>query len=337
MKDKDLIWTQKMKEALTEWFTRHQRPLPWRKKSPHPYEVLISETMLQQTTVTSVISYYRSFIKRFPSLRSLALASEKEVFEYWTGLGYYSRARNLLKTAQEIHKLRRFPRSYSELIKFPGLGPYTSRAISSIAFKEPVGVLDGNVIRVLCRLYNLAIPWWKSAYRKMLQDLADQAVQGTNSAVMNQALMELGSTICQPHSPSCLICPLLKECQAQRAGQQRQLPLKRPRRNREIWVWKPLLYQRQNKIGFVVNNYAPFLQGQLIFPGSAQKQSKKPKKYDFRHSITHYDIYTKIQKVDKTASQHKKGMKWLQVHKVAQWTPSSLIHKTLRSPHYDLL
>ena len=129
-----------------------------------------------------------------------------------------------MKIAKEIRKRKRFPRSYLELIRLPGLGPYTSRAISSIAFKESVGVLDGNVIRVLSRLYDLEIEWWKSAERKVLQDLSDRAVCGVDSSRMNQAMMELGSIICTSQSPACLICPLLDECQSEKTGRERSLP-----------------------------------------------------------------------------------------------------------------
>ena len=288
-------WPQSMQENLLKWFEKHQRPLPWR-KDPKPYHILVSENMLQQTTVTSVKPYYQRFMKRFPTLKSLAVSSEADVLEYWAGLGYYSRARNLRKAAQEIYKHKSFPRSHSELITLPGVGPYTARAISSIAFKESVGVLDGNVIRILCRLYDLNIPWWKSAERAALQELADKAVQGVDSSCMNQAMMELGSTVCTPQSPTCLICPLLKECQAQKVGHHKSLPLSRPKKEREIWIWKPLLYRHRNKIGFIKNDYAPFLKGQLFLPGSAYKKKKKPKHYDFRHSITHHDIYIQIQK-----------------------------------------
>ena len=328
--DEGPVWTPKMKNKLLKWFEEDQRPLPWR-KGCKPYHILISEVMLQQTTVASVVPYYKRFIKRFPTLRLLASASEPDVIEYWAGLGYYSRARNLLKTVKEIRRLKRFPRSYLELMSLPGLGPYTSRAVSSIAFGESVGVLDGNVIRVLCRLYNLEIQWWKSAERKTLQDLADQAVQGVDSSRMNQAMMELGSTICMSQSPSCLICPLLGECQSQKAGNEKSLPLSRPKRKREIWVWRPLIYKRRNEIGFVKNDYAPFLNGQLVLPGSAQRQQCKPKKYDFRHSITHHDIYIQTQKINKTLKGRLKSadIKWVKTHEVAKIVPSSLVKKTL--------
>ena len=287
--------------------------------------------MLQQTTVTSVIPYYNRFMKHFPTLNSLASAPEPDVIEHWAGLGYYSRARNLLKTAKEIRRLKKFPSSHSELIKLPGLGPYTSRAISSIAFKEPVGVLDGNVIRILCRLYNLKILWWRSAEKRFLQELADRAVQGVNSSRMNEAMMELGSTLCTPQSPSCLLCPLLGDCQSQKAGNESHLPLNRPKRKREIWIWKPRIYKRRNEIGFVKNDYAPFLSGQLVLPGSVQRQQQKPKKYDFRHSITHHDIYIQMQEINDKMKRQLKivDMKWIKTHEVAKIVPSSLMKKTI--------
>ena len=362
------VWPRAMQAKLLQWFERYERPLPWR-QNPKPYHVLVSENMLQQTTVTSVKPYYQRFMKRFPSLKSLAEANEADVLECWAGLGYYSRARNLRKTAQEIHKLGRFPRSYLKLITLPGLGPYAARAISSIAFKESVGVLDGNVIRILCRLYNLEIPWWKSSERAFLQELADKAVQGVDSSRMNQAMMELGSTLCTARSPSCLICPLLDDCQSLRAGRASSLPLSRPRREREIWVWKPVLYKHRGKIGFVKNDYAPFLKGQLLLPGSVQRQNEKPKHYDFRHSITHHDIYVQIQseklssvgtdnrpssQVDlrkgrvkgkeiekkmgkKIKAQGKKAdgwdMQWVKSHEVSQQIPFSLVKKVLSYSH----
>ena len=336
-------WSRDMQMKLLKWFEVYQRPLPWRGSNPNPYQVLVSENMLQQTRVASAQPYYRRFIRRFPTIKSLAEASEADVLGYWAGLGYYSRARNLRKAAQQIHKLGRFPETYSELITLPGLGPYSARAISSIAFKESVGVLDGNVIRILSRLYDLEIPWWKSAERAILQDLADKAVQGVDSSRMNQAMMELGSTLCISKSPACLICPILDECQSQKRGYHLSLPLKRPRKEREIWVWKPTLYKRRDEIGFVKNDYAPFLKGQLFLPGSAHKGRKKPPHYDFRHSITHHDIYVQLprsieqqgKRSHKEIKYRKKSadmdIRWVKSHEVHQQVPSSLIQKTLKS------
>ena len=350
---KSLHWTPQMKTKLLSWFEENQRALPWRQHSS-PYGILVSEAMLQQTTVTAVIPYYKNFMHRFPTIHHLASASEEDVLASWAGLGYYRRARYLWSAAKKISSLKEFPRSHSELIEFPGLGPYTARAISSIAFKEPVGVLDGNVIRILCRLFHLKISWWKSAEQKLLQGLSDNAVQGVDSSSMNQAMMELGATICTPQSPACFLCPLLRFCKSQKVGAEFSLPLAKPRREREIWLWKPQLYRCGNEIGFVKNDYAPFLKGQWIFPGSASRQKIKPQQYNFRHSITHHDIYIDIEVCtqnikSKTLVMLKgmkglmlkdmrvvdmkmmpQGMKWIHVHELERVVPFSLVKKTLQ-------
>ncbi|MCB0410907.1 MAG: A/G-specific adenine glycosylase, partial [Bdellovibrionales bacterium] len=157
--------------TLVEWFKTNHRPLPWR-VNRDPYRIWISEVMLQQTTSRAVQPFFERFLKRFPNLKSLSQAKIEDVYEVWAGLGYYSRARNLLKTAQILGRTG-FPKTFEELLKLPGLGPYTARSISSLAFEQRVGVLDGNVIRVLSRLSGEAISWWTTEGRTKLQGWAD--------------------------------------------------------------------------------------------------------------------------------------------------------------------
>ena len=314
-------------KKLLTWFSKNKRALPWR-KTKNPYSVWISEVMLQQTTCTAVIPYYKKFIKKFPTLKDLAKAQEKDIFSIWTGLGYYRRAQNLLKSAKQIHKLKTFPTSYEELLKLPGFGAYTSRAVSSLSFNKPVGVLDGNVIRFLSRFHGLHLKWWASAHRNFLQEISDSWVQNQESSQVNQALMELGSLVCTPKKPICFLCPLQKYCVAFSKNKISLLPLTKPRKELELWHWKPYKIKNKNNLAYVINNYLPFFKKQMIFPGVIKKLKQKPKSYHFSHSITHYKIYVTVQpkKIIKKASFH-----WFNSKQITKHNPSSLIKKILNT------
>lgn len=314
------------KNNLVTWFKENQRELPWR-ANRDPYRIWISETMLQQTTTTAVIPYFERFLKTFPSLEALAKAPVEKVIEAWAGLGYYSRARNLHKSAKALHELPGFPRSHTELADLPGFGPYTSRAVSSLAFGEPVGVVDGNVIRVFARIYAQSWQWWKTKARNEIQDLADAWVKDVNPHEMNQALMELGRTICTPKSPSCLLCPVRKFCQALKKGDVTKYPSVRPKRERETWVWKAHLEIKGKKIRIAKSDQVPFLRGQWCLPGMAQRVETRPKRYHYKHTITHHDIFVTVSReVFKL-----KGIesKWIPLEEIKQHVPASLVQKAL--------
>lgn len=317
-----------MNEAkhLKSWYLENQRPLPWR-LNKDPYRIWISEMMLQQTTVTAVIPYFERFLKKFPTIEALKKAPISDVLEMWAGLGYYSRARNIHKASQHLSS-KNFPQSYKLLIELPGFGPYTARAVSSLAFGEKVGVVDGNVIRVLSRYYGWARPWWNSKERDEYQKMADRWVQDEDPSIINQAFMELGATICTPQSPSCLLCPLRPNCQALKDHNWNELPLKKPKKKSEIWVWKAELYFKKNQVGLVANTYLPFLKGQLVFPGQVTRQSAKPKKFDVKHGITHHDIYVLVK-----SSKNKvaKNITWTPVNQLQKVNPSSLLLKILKA------
>ena len=316
-------------KAVLNWFRANLRPLPWRKTS-EPYKVWISEVMLQQTTSAAVIPYYHKFLKRFPNLKSLASANIEDVYEFWSGLGYYSRARNLHKCAEILMSQYggEFPSSHTELIKLPGFGPYTSRAVSSIANNEPVGVLDGNVIRVLSRVENKKTKWWETKARNQLQEMADQWVQGVKSSEMNQALMEIGSTICLPKSPKCLLCPMMKMCKAQKLQSWQSLPLKKPKRKKELWLWTAKIRRKAGKIYFIKNNYAPFLKNSWFPEGKAHKVEGAPDKYDFRHTITHHEIYVRIEDNKANIKNSEKG-EWVLLDESRKHAPASLVQKAI--------
>ncbi|MBC7370403.1 MAG: A/G-specific adenine glycosylase [Bdellovibrionaceae bacterium] len=312
---------------LLKWYQENKRDLPWR-QSKDPYRIWISEVMLQQTTVAAVIPFYEKFLKKFPTVQVLAKAPEPDVLEAWAGLGYYSRARNLHKAAKLI-SADGFPKTAAELLELPGFGPYTSRAVASIAHGEKVGVLDGNVIRVLSRMYGKKTEWWNSKARDELQKMSDELSLIGSPDEINQGLMELGATICTPQKVSCLLCPWNASCVARENNWVDTLPLKKPRRESEVWVWQPEIHIKKNQIALVQNNYAPFLKGQWIFPGKVQTSKDKPKKFDVKHFITHHDIFIQIQKDSKNPKASPE-IKWVELKDLKKVNPSSLLTKVLQ-------
>ncbi|MFT6122741.1 MAG: A/G-specific adenine glycosylase [Oleiphilaceae bacterium] len=217
---------------LLSWFDQSGRKdLPWQQNKT-PYRVWVSEIMLQQTQVSSVIEYYQRFMTRFPTLESLAIADEDRVLELWAGLGYYARARNLHKTAKIIHQdlHGKFPDTLDSIIELPGIGRSTAGAILSIAFKQPATILDGNVKRVLCRFK--AITTW-SGERKtenQLWALAEQLTPSTRTDDYTQAIMDLGATLCTRSKPDCKRCPMSQDCQALKLDLQTELPKSKPKK-----------------------------------------------------------------------------------------------------------
>lgn len=205
-------------DKLIGWFQKHQERLPWR-QTRDPYKIWVSEIMLQQTTVKTVIPYYHAFLKSFPTLKSLAHAKIEEVLSSWSGLGYYSRARNLHKGAQYVLKEcgGRLPESPEALQKIPGIGKYTAGAIASIAFQKPVPLVDGNVLRVYARLFCISKDIKK--HQAEFWKLAGRVISQKYPGDFNQGLMELGRRICTPTKPSCPLCPLRSFCQAHLRGQ----------------------------------------------------------------------------------------------------------------------
>ena len=215
---------------LLAWFDRCRVDWPWRRQ-PTPYHIWLAETMLQQTQIETVIPYYQRFISRYPSIHALAAAPMDDVLKLWEGLGYYRRAHNLHKAANIILNEHGgvFPSSVETLLKLPGVGPYTAGAIASIAFGQPAAVLDGNVIRIFTRLLDLDIDVSQHSSRQKLWQIAADLVPAQRPGDYNQALMELGQTICRPKNPRCAECPIQAHCQAFASGTQAQRPVKKKR------------------------------------------------------------------------------------------------------------
>ena len=204
-----------IRERLLAWFLKNRRDLPWR-RTRDPYSIWVSEIMLQQTRVAVVVERYQAFLAQFPTLLALALAPEQDVLALWSGLGYYRRARMLHKAAQFLAEQRhgRLPLTAEELRTLPGIGPYTAAAIASIAHNQPIAVVDGNVERVLCRLagWESAGPKGSTVHRRQIDQLANHLLHPVRPGDFNQAMMELGATVCLPRNPQCLACPISAMC-----------------------------------------------------------------------------------------------------------------------------
>ena len=221
----------RFRKKLLGWFGEFRRDLPWR-GTKDPYRIWISEIMLQQTRVTATIPYYERFLEHFPNVKTLAEANEEEVLRLWAGLGYYSRARNLQKAARQIlakHK-GHFPNNREEALALPGIGEYTAAAILSIGYGKKLAVLDGNVARVLARVSAMRGDLRNGSRWQVLQKTADMFLACRVPGDWNQAMMELGATLCTPRSPQCLLCPVTEFCEARKLGLTGLIPEKRTQR-----------------------------------------------------------------------------------------------------------
>ena len=217
-----------LSQQLLSWYRQHQRRLPWR-ENKSPYRVWLSEIILQQTRVAQGMPYYLRFLEAFPDVMVLAAVDEQEVLRLWQGLGYYRRARNLHACARQVaYELDgHFPRSAKELQLLPGIGPYTSAAIASIAFEEPLAAVDGNVYRILTRLYGMGEDISSSAGQKRVASRAEELLERNAPGDFNQAMMDLGALICTPKQPKCGVCPFSTVCVAYARGEQQLYPVKK--------------------------------------------------------------------------------------------------------------
>lgn len=222
-----IINIPQFQQDLINWFEKEQRELPWR-ENKDPYRVWVSEIMLQQTKVDTVIPYFQNFMHQFPTLEALAGAEEQQVLKAWEGLGYYSRARNLQSAVQEVvaEYDAKIPNTPEQLGALKGVGPYTKGAILSIAFDKPEPAVDGNVMRVLSRILRIEEDIAKAKTRKTFETAVKELISEKNPSAFNQALMELGALVCTPKSPSCLLCPVQQHCLAYQAGVEQTLPVK---------------------------------------------------------------------------------------------------------------
>jgi A/G-specific adenine glycosylase len=276
--------------ALLAWYRRAHRDLPWR-NTTDPYRIWVSEIMLQQTRAQAVIPYYHRFLDRFPTIASLAAAPEPEVLALWAGLGYYSRARNLRRAARDIAAAGAFPRSFDAIRALPGVGDYTAAAIASIAFSLPHAVLDGNVLRVVARVQNDASDIAAARTRERFRAVAQAWLDPRHPGPFNQALMELGATVCLPRNPLCLLCPIATQCAAHAAGTAGQLPVKLRRTDPVRLEGALLLIRRKDQVLLRQRDAAARrMAGFWDLPAPADLPSVRPGDClgEIRHTITHH-------------------------------------------------
>ena len=254
--------------VLVRWFKPNARPLPWRVDAD-PYHVWISEIMLQQTRVEAVKPYYERWMEIYPDIHSVASASLQEVLMLWEGLGYYSRARNIKKAAELIciRHADMLPEEMDDLMQLPGIGRSTAGAIASIAYNKDVPVLDGNVKRVVARIFNFNEPVNVSKHEKELWRLTEQLLPHGNAGIFNQAVMELGETICLPKNPHCIDCPIRTNCQADKAGVQGQLPIRLVKANIPLYIVVAAVLEEKGRILITQRPPEKLLGGLWEFPG----------------------------------------------------------------------
>jgi A/G-specific adenine glycosylase len=343
--------TAALRRRLLEWYVHNRRDLPWR-HSRDPYAIWVSEIMLQQTRVAVVIDRYRAFLTRFPTLVSLALADEQEVLALWSGLGYYRRARMLHKAAQFVasHLKGNLPAKSDDLRALPGIGPYTAAAIASIAHHEGVAVVDGNVERVLCRLEGWNSAGWDAPTRKStgtlkrhIEERASQLVDPHQPGDFNQAMMELGATVCTPRNPTCLTCPIARDCKTR--GEHKTGPRK-PMLSREIAHALAVRRRRSRKAGSEICEVLLVQRPSTmsVMPGlwelPALREHRVPEaelRMTVRHAIMQVNYYVRIRSVfeeDLVKLTERNGKRrWVPVDEAAQMALTGLTRKVLKRAH----
>jgi A/G-specific adenine glycosylase len=286
-----------LQASLTKWYHHEKRDLPWR-NTEDPYCILVSEFMLQQTQVKTVIPYYQRWIKSYPTACILARARESSVLKHWEGLGYYSRARNLHRSAKMIVEefQNQVPGTWDEILKLPGVGRYTAGAVLSIAYNQNVPVLDGNVKRVLSRLFCLKENGANPASENRLWQIAEQLLPSGSAGDFNQALMELGATVCLPQKPLCLLCPLNTVCRAKRKGMQEQFPPAKIKSATKKIEVSAAVIQRNGKTYIQQRPQKGLMGGLWEFPGGKLEKGESPEDCLLREIKEELGIQIKIKK-----------------------------------------
>ncbi|MEM6938913.1 MAG: A/G-specific adenine glycosylase [Pseudomonadota bacterium] len=314
---RDSGYEERLSDVLLDWYDVHARAMPWRvgpaaRKSgvrPDPYRVWLSEIMLQQTTVATVRDYFQRFVTTWPTVRDLAAAEDASVMAAWAGLGYYARARNLLKCARAVTEVHdgHFPAEYDALVRLPGIGPYTAAAVSSIAFDLPHTVLDGNVERVMARFYDIHTPLPEAKPELMAR--AEALTPDLRPGDYAQAVMDLGATICSPKSPACGICPWRDPCAGRAAGTCTDLPKKAPKKAKPIRHGTVYLAKRTDGAWLLETRPGKgLLGGMLGWPGSDWIDTRHERPMgsppidaqwqdmpgEVRHTFTHFHLLLSI-------------------------------------------
>ncbi len=319
-----------MRRDLAAWYDANKRDLPWR-QTRDPYRIWISEIMLQQTQVAAVIPFYERFLARFPDPAALAAAPDDDLPAAWAGLGYYSPARNLRAAARLLVANGGFPATHDELLALPGIGPYTAAAIASIAFHLPHAVLDGNVMRVLARLTHDDGDIQSTQTRARLQQKAQAFLHPADPASHNQAVMELGATVCLPREPKCKICPLSSHCLANAAGLASQLPIKlRTTEIRRVTRTLLVAIRNGNILLWQRAQEAAMLGGFWELPEPHQLPEDKGGSllFRFNHAITNhiYDFHVMVC----SAPDDPSGLAWVPLSLLPSLPLSTVSRKALK-------
>jgi A/G-specific adenine glycosylase len=317
-----------IRAALLRWYAAHHRDLPWR-RTRDPYRIWVSEIMLQQTRAQAVIPYYRKFLERFPTTAALARSTEAEVLASWSGLGYYARARRLRQAARQLNGA--FPRDYAAIRQLPGVGDYTAAAIASIAFDLPHAVLDGNVMRVIARVTNDAADIGAPRTRARFREIAQEWLDPRRPGAFNQALMELGATVCLPRAPLCRACPLVATCAAHRAGCAGQLPVKLRRQTPEKIAATVIVAQRRGRVllwqrAAASRRLAGFWE--LPAPEQLPALSAPRTLGAFRHTITHHHYAVTVCAAEVTRAP--RPLRWQPIANLDRLALSTTSRKALR-------
>ena len=323
-------------KKILYWYDKNKRSLPWRKNCSlrkKEYFTIVSEFMLQQTQVTTVIPYFNKFLKDIPNIHSLAKISDKKLLKYWQGLGYYSRAKNLKKSAKIIlDKYNgRLPDDFDDLKKLPGIGDYTASAILSIAFNRPIIPLDGNIERVLKRILNLKTE--EEIKKENLHKLKNIFGVAKRSSDYVQALMEIGSLICKPKIPDCINCPITKNCLA---FQKKDFEIKKKRKKIKDKFYLATLYKNKDQVLLVKNDKFNFLKNLLIFPMKEISHSdsllKSNKKVNLKISNMNMSIYINFSSIKK---KPKNGL-WIKKKNLENYMIPTFTKKIFASAIYNL-
>lgn len=319
------------RRRLLDWFRQQQRDLPWR-RTKDPYAVWVSEIMLQQTRVVAAIPFYERFLARFPTFEALALASEPDVLAAWAGLGYYYRARNLHSAAKEMGAAGAFPTTHAAIRALRGVGDYTAAAVASIAFDLPHAAVDGNVLRVLSRVCADETDFATGSGRKHFFQIADHLLDRARPGAFNQAMMELGATICLPASPQCLLCPVATLCRARRTGRQNSFPVssKQTKSVQEMrtvyWIERDhdlLLWQRPAD--------SRLMPGFWELPENEQLSTAIPARElgAFRHGITFHDYRFRV--VEAILPNELGPCQWVPLASLSSLPVSTVLRKAQRA------
>jgi A/G-specific adenine glycosylase len=321
-----------LSSSLLKWYSKHGRAMPWR-DHPDPYAVWVSEIMLQQTRVETVTPYFEKWMNLFPDINSLAKAKEQDVLNAWEGLGYYSRARNLHKAAKIIASKfnGQLPRDLTELRTLPGIGPYTVGAIASIAYKMDVPTLDGNLRRVFSRLYDVTEFVDSPAGEKILWEFAAQNLPKGKAGDYNQALMDLGATVCLPKNPRCLLCPLMKFCKARKNGTQEQRPLLKPKKRSPHYIHAAAVIVERGRVLLCQRPSNGLLGGMWEFPNAKVDEDpagelakvlhaayrlrvrEKEALGIVRHVYTHFKVTVHVFRCESALVPKNKALKWVKI------------------------